>query len=231
MLYNLLGHAEKLVRDVTPRLVNKEANRAAALKFDVEYFDGPREQGYGGYRYDGRWQKVATRLIERYQLTPQSKFLDVGCAKGFLMHDLREACPGIEVAGLDISAYAKTHALDSVREFITLGNCLQLPYPDDYFDCAVAINTLHNLELAECKQAVRELMRVTRNKSNLFIQVDAYCNAAEKELFEAWMLTAKTYLMPEEWEELFAQTGYKGDYFWTILGFESEKKPEPSVSV
>jgi len=219
MLFNLLGQPEKLVRDITPRLKDKELNRALAMKFDIEYFDGPREQGYGGYRYDGRWQAVAGRLIERYQLSASSKFLDVGCAKGFLMHDLQEACPGIDVAGIDVSAYAKAHAMPSVQEKITIGNCLNLPYPDNFFDAAVAINTLHNLAYDECKQAVRELMRVTKNKSHLFIQVDAYCNEDEKSLFETWMLTAKTYLMPDEWIALFHDAGYTGDYFWTVLGF------------
>lgn len=222
--YNLLGQPEKLYRDVTPRLVNKEHNRALALKFDVEYFDGPREQGYGGYTYDGRWVAVAQRLIGHYGLTSQSRFLDVGCAKGFLMHDLQEALPGIHVEGLDISAYAKAHAMPSVAHTITLGNCLSLPYADDSFDCTVAINTLHNLPYDECKQAVRELMRVTRNKRNIFIQVDAYGNADEKALFEAWMLTAKTYLQPDEWIAMFDSVGYAGDYFWTTLGFSEEKK-------
>lgn len=219
MLFNLLGQPEKLVRDVTPRLKNKEANRQLALQFGREYFDGPREQGYGGYVYDGRWQKVATTLIEKYQLNATSKFLDVGCAKGFLMHDLQEACLGIDVYGLDISAYAKEHAMPSVQQKITIGNCLSLPYPDDFFDAAVAINTLHNLDYDGCKQATKELMRVTKNKANLFIQVDAYCDEDEKSLFETWMLTAQTYLMPEEWITLLNEVGYKGDYFWTILGF------------
>lgn len=223
MLYNLLGHPEKLERDVSIRLKDKEINRAAAMKFGFEYFDGPREQGYGGYKYDGRWQAVAKRLIERYRLNASSKFLDVGCAKGFLMHDLREACPGIDVYGLDVSEYAKEHAMESVRDKITIGNCLKLPYPDDFFDCAVAINTIHNLDAEGCKQATRELMRVTRRKSNIFIQVDAYCSPEEKELFEIWMLTAKTYLAPQEWEALFKEVGYGGDYFWTIIGFGKEK--------
>jgi SAM-dependent methyltransferase len=218
-LFNLLGQPEKLQRDVSIRLKNKEINRTAALKFDVEYFDGPREQGYGGYTYDGRWKPVAERLIDQYALTSTSKFLDVGCAKGFLMHDLQEACPGIDVHGLDISAYAKAHAPESVREKITLGNCLNLPYPDNFFDAAVAINTIHNLDTGGCKQAIRELMRVTKHKRRIFVQVDAYCNAEEKETFETWMLTAKTYLRPEEWQALFKEIGYEGDYFWTIIGF------------
>lgn len=221
MLYNLLGHPEKLQRDVSIRFKNKEANRAAAMKFGFEYFDGPREQGYGGYKYDGRWQAVAKRLAGKYALGRTSKFLDVGCAKGFLMHDLREACPGVDVHGLDVSEYAKEHAMPSVKDKIGIGNCLKLPYADDFFDCTVAINTLHNLDIEDCKQAIRELMRVTKNKKNIFIQVDAYCSPKEKELFEIWMLTAKTYLQPQEWEALFKETGYQGDYFWTIIGFEN----------
>lgn len=219
MYFNLLGQPEKLVRDVSVRLKNKDQNRALAMKFDVEYFDGPREQGYGGYKYDGRWQAVAKRLIEKYQLNASSKFLDVGCAKGFLMHDLQEACPGIDVQGLDISPYAKAHALPSVAGNITLGNCRTLPYPDDFFDASVAINTIHNLDVEGSKQAIRELIRVTKNKAHIFIQVDAYCTPEEKEMFETWMLTAKTYLQPQEWEALFAEVGYRGDYFWTIIGF------------
>lgn len=219
MLFNLLNQPEKLLRDVSVRLKNKEANRALAMKFGHEYFDGPREQGYGGYVYDRRWQAVAKRLMERYNLTATSKYLDVGCAKGFLLHDLSEACPGINVSGLDISAYAKEQALPSVKENITLGNCRRLPYPDDFFDAAVAINTIHNLDADGCKQAVRELMRVTRHKTKIFIQVDAYSTPEEKELFEIWMLTAKTYLQPHEWETLFKEAGYAGDYFWTIIGF------------
>ena len=105
--FNLLGTPEKLVRDVSIRTKNKEINRLKALKFDFDYFDGSRESGYGGYTYDGRWVAVAEKLIDRYQLTGASKFLDVGCAKGFLLHDLYIGCTGIELAGVDVSEYAK----------------------------------------------------------------------------------------------------------------------------
>ena len=223
MYFNLLGQPSKLARDISSRVKNKEENRTLALKFGFEYFDGPREQGYGGYRYDGRWQDVAKRLMEKYQLTASSKFLDVGCAKGFLMHDLRDACPGIEVFGLDISEYAKTNALEAVKDNITIGSCLSLPYPDNFFDATVSINTIHNLDENGCKQAVCELIRVTKHKANIFIQVDAYTTPEEKEMFEIWMLTAKTYLQPQEWEALFKEVDYTGDYFLTIIGFSDTK--------
>ena len=39
---------------------------------------------------------------------------------------------------------------------------------------------------------------------------------------DGWVLTAVTFLKPQEWRELFTQAGYKGDYCWTIL----EANPE-----
>ena len=50
--------------------------------------------------------------------------------------------------------------------------------------------------------------------------MDAYRNDAEREIFEDWMLTAKTYLKPDGWHEMFREAGYTGDQFWTILEVE-----------
>jgi len=217
--YNLLGQPIKLTRDISLRSKNKSKNVKLALKFDYEYFDGDRSQGYGGYHYDGRWVPVAKKLIERYKLNSKSKFLDVGCAKGFLIYDLQNEIPSIETHGLDISRYAKEHAFKYIGERITLGSCEHIPFPDDYFDATVAINTIHNLNLESCTASIKEIMRVTKNKKNIFIQVDSYENEEEHKLFEQWMLTAKTYLMPHEWENIFKELNYEGDYFWTIIGF------------
>ena len=54
--FNLLNTVPKVVRDVGMRRENKEANRDISMQFGEAYFDGPREQGYGGYSYDGRWR-------------------------------------------------------------------------------------------------------------------------------------------------------------------------------
>jgi len=215
-LFNLLGAQERVVRDVSSRLRNKEINRQAALKFGREYFDGSREQGYGGYVYDGRWRPVAARVIDRYGLKSGSRVLDVGCAKGFLMKDLLDALPGLEVWGLDVSDYAIRHAHPDVAHRMLRASCDRLPWHDGAFDAVLAINTIHNLDRAGCMAALREIVRVGR-PGRAFVQVDAYRNESERDLFEAWMLTAKTYCRPEEWRALFDETGYDGDYFWTIL--------------
>ncbi|HWK44696.1 MAG TPA: class I SAM-dependent methyltransferase [Stellaceae bacterium] len=213
--YNLLRTVPNIQRDVSARTHDKQVNRAAALKFGVEYFDGPREQGYGGYRYDGRWVAIAQDIIGRYGLKPGDRVLDIGCAKGFLVKDLVEA--GIDAQGLDISAYALEASPPEMRHRLHLGNALSLPFADHYFDAVLCINTIHNLDRGGCLTALREINRVLRRPEAAFVQVDAFTSPEEKSLFEDWCLTALTYLQPEEWVALFHEAGYVGDYYWTIL--------------
>ena len=52
--------------------------------------------------------------------------------------------------------------------------------------------------------------------AKIFIQVDAYTNT-KNEMFEQWLLTAKTYLNCDDWITLFKEVGYEGDYFWTLV--------------
>ena len=214
-LLNLLDTFPKVSRDIKSRTINKNINRELALRFGREYFDGTRDQGYGGYIYDGRWIKVAKKIIELFKLKNNSNFLDVGCAKGFLMYDLYNLNNKINIYGLDISEYAKENSVELIKNKILTYNCKHLPFDDNYFDCVVSINTVHNLEYSECKEAIKEIQRVSNGRA--FLQVDAYRNNDELELFKDWMLTAKTYLKPNEWINLFNEVGYTGYYYWTIL--------------
>lgn len=212
---NLLATVPKTVRDVEARKNNKEINRQIASRFAFEYFDGPREQGYGGYRYDGRWVEVAERIVDHFKLKPGDHVLDVGCAKGFLVKDLMHVMPTLHVYGVDISSYALSHSEVEARGNIVLSSCDSLPFPDDSFAAALAINTVHNLYEDGCCRALSELQRVAPGRG--FVQVDAYRSEAEKQIFEDWMLTANTYLDPDGWMAMFKQAGYTGDYYWTIL--------------
>lgn len=197
-----------------PRSLDPE-NISAARRFGREYFDGTREQGYGGYRYDGRWLPVAEDIIAHYGLRSGMRVLDVGCAKGFLAKDLMAACPGLEVYGIDISEYAIGCSEPEVRWRLAVGNATQLPLASESFDLAISINTLHNLERSDLIAGLKELQRVSRGRC--YVQLDAYRTQDEWEIFQGWVLTAVTFLKPNEWMELFAEAGYVGDYFWTVL--------------
>ena len=210
---NLLDRYPRSRRNLDERSQATDEDRRLAMQFGREYFDGDRNQGYGGYNYHPRfWQETVKRLRDYYQLAGDASVLDVGCAKGFMLHDFKELMPRLHVHGLDISRYAFENAIEDMKPFLVQGNVRSLPFPDGSFDLVVAINTIHNLPERECRTAVRELQRVSRGHG--FIVVDAYRNEAERRAIETWVLTARTVLSVEGWRSLFAQCGYTGDYYW-----------------
>ena len=211
---DLLDRYPRVKRNIEARAAAKPFQREVARRFGREYFDGERGQGYGGYRYDGRWVAIAERMRDFYGLTPADAVLDIGCAKGFLLHDLRQVIPGIRVAGLDLSSYAIEHALADVRPFLVVGSAEALPYPDRRFDLVISINAVHNLELAACRRAIAEMERVSRRFK--YLQVDSYRTDEERQKFERWQLTALTHFDPDGWRTVLRQAGYAGDYSWTI---------------
>jgi ubiquinone/menaquinone biosynthesis C-methylase UbiE len=211
---NLLDLYPKAKRNLEERAKVKEEDRILAWQFGKEYFDGTRNQGYGGYKYDGRWKPIVKRFKEYYELAENASILDVGCAKGFMLHDFHELMPLATLAGIDISEYGVENAMEDVKPFLRVGNAKSLPFPDHSFDLVVSINTIHNLERDECFEAVKEIERV--GKKAKFITVDAYRDEEQKKRMYQWNLTAKTIMSVDEWMAFFEEAGYTGDYHWFI---------------
>jgi SAM-dependent methyltransferase len=181
-----------------------------AKAFGRDYFDGERICGYGGYRYDGRWRPVAEKLISHYGLRAGDRVLDIGCAKGFLVHDLMSALPGLDVEGVDISNYAVEQGMPQIKGRLKIGSAVSLPYPDKSFDLVLGINVLHNLRLYDLETALGEIQRVSRGSA--YIVNDSYRTEQEKVNLMYWQLTCECFFTPQEWEWMFSKCGYTGDY-------------------
>jgi len=193
---------------VTP---NKAANVEKALEWDFDYFDGSRDIGYHGYFYDGRWVPVAEAMVSAYDLKAGMRVLDIGCAKGFLVHDLLTTCPGLIVAGLEISDYAIKQTKPTVRDFLVQGDVAKgLPWPSRHFDLVVSINTLHNLSARGLHTALREIKRVSRGHE--FICVESYVTEQQKLNLQYWQMTCEQFRRPDDWQFAFEQADYDGDY-------------------
>lgn len=213
---NLLVDYPQSKRDLSERHENKsEEDRAIARKFGKDFFDGDRKHGYGGFSYFPKfWKPVIPTFKKYWNLDSNSSLLDVGCAKGFMMHDLLEEIPKINVKGIDISDYAINNCIESVKNLVSVADAKELPFDDNTFDVVISINTVHNLDKKDCATALKEIVRVSKNYS--FITVDAYRNEIEKERMYAWNLTAKTIMSVDEWVNFFDEVGYDGDYYWFI---------------
>jgi ubiquinone/menaquinone biosynthesis C-methylase UbiE len=126
--------------------------------------------------YERWFQTPIGRLVKKFETetvldllrpSPGERILDAGCGTGIFTNDILER--GARVAGLDLSlpmlrrAWSKGHA----RLELLRGDMRRLPFPSGVFDRAVSITALEFI--ADARQAVDELFRVTRRGGTIVI--------------------------------------------------------------
>ncbi len=185
-------------------------NRIAASYRDKEYYDGDRGNGYGGFNYDGRWQKIAEFMFREYKLKKDSSILQIGCEKGFLLHDFSMLYPKMKIAGYEVSKYAIEYAMPSIKKFIRQGRFESLPYKSHEFNFVIAMGVVYTLTLSDTISCLKEIQRVSKGKS--FITLGAYRNEDEEKMFRSWSVLGATILHVDDWVEVLKEAGYTGDY-------------------
>lgn len=189
---------------------DKPKKALIAKQYDVEYWDGERDTGYGGYRNDGRWKRVCDELIKHYDLNQMSNILDIGCGKGFLLSEFKNSFKIYNVQGIDISQYAIDQADETVKEVINKQSAQDLSsYKNKEFDLVVSINTLHNLYIDELVSTLSEIERISKKS---YICIESYRTEEEKWNLMRWQLTCECFFTPKEWKWIFDLAKYKGDY-------------------
>jgi len=205
------GLHNRTTRDYLGRMQSDKINSMiTSRKFGYDFWDGDRKFGYGGYNYDGRWKSVAKQLIDIYDLDNNSRLLDVGCGKGFLLYELKMLLPDLKISGFDISEYAVKAAKEEIKPYIFVHSAQDVfPFEDDAFDLTLSLTTLHNLRLADLKSAIQEIERVSKQS---YIVLDSYRDETELFNLQCWGLTCEQFFRPEEWIWLFNEFGYSGDF-------------------
>ena len=208
----ITDHHKKTKRNYLERVnkVNKAEAAIKAKQWGYDYWDGSRDINYGGYYYDGRWEPIAKKMIKHYKLNSNSKILDVGCGKGFLLYEFKKLLPDCEIRGFDISSYAIENAKEEVKKDLILGHANNLPFEKNYFDLVISLNTLHNLYCYDLKKSLMEIERV--GKANKYICVETYRNEHERINLLYWQVTCECFFTPKEWKWWFELSGYNGDY-------------------
>ena len=185
-------------------------NRITASYRGKDFYDGDRRDGYGGLNYDGRWIPIARNMLREYHLDPSCSVLQIGCDKGFLLHDLLEVCPGLTVRGTEISDYAIANSMPSVKSLILKAPFETLPFPNRHFHLVIAIGPVYSLNLPDAISCLKEIQRVGRGNS--FVTLGAFDNEEDFRLFRYWTLLGSTILSKTDWLEVLEHTGYTGDY-------------------
>jgi ubiquinone/menaquinone biosynthesis C-methylase UbiE len=203
---------ESTKRDYLSRMVDDKVHcMKVAKKYGEDYWDGDRRYGYGGYKYiPGRWKPIAESLINIYNLDAESKVLDIGCGKGYLLYEMKLLIPNLNITGIDPSNYAIINAKEEIKHVVYKHKAEErLPYKDKEFDLVISLGVFHNLGLTKLRKALSEMQRVGKHG---YLMLESYRN--EKELFnlQCWALTAESFFSQEEWLWLYKRFGYKGDY-------------------
>ena len=213
--FNLLGDYPK---PKEPRYVGSNLrtieHKIVASYRDKDFFDGHRNYGYGGFKYDGRWKKVADNICKEYEINNDSSFLQIGCEKGFLLKDIKSKFPNMKIEGLETSKYALSNSIEEAKNNIKYTeNYLKLDYKNNQFDFLLALGIVYCQSISDSIKILKEIQRVGKGKS--FITLASFEDINDYWLFKQWSLLGVTILRKEEWIEILKHTKYEGDYSFT----------------
>lgn len=138
-------------------------------QFDEDYFYGARS----GYKEGYTWETVGPLLLNQFrEIMNQSKsksgrWLDAGCAKGFLLKIASQH--GWEPYGFDVSDYAIKEAQKFClnAKLFVLNAETKLPFGDKFFEVVTALELIEHLK--KPKNFLNEAYRVLKPNGLLFI--------------------------------------------------------------
>lgn len=125
------------------------------------------------------------RAVSKYKISTKSRLLELGCGNGCLTILLSRF--GFDSYGIDISPTAINWAIEnSKKENIkidySIGNVLNLPYPDDYFNIIIDGHCFHCIIDDDRKTFLHEALRVLR-PGGIFI-IMTMCGEPAKSIIE-----------------------------------------------
>ena len=207
-----IGYFKKAIKERAKYAKERTViNKMYAWNLDKEYYDGKRINGYGGFKYDGRWKALLPKIIKKYKLTKKSKVLDLGCKKGFLLKDLCILIPGIKSFGIENHSYALNKAVKCKSKLI-LSDYYKIPFKNKYFDFVIAFNSLYMQNLGDVIKTLKEIERVSKKS---FVVLASGETHEERIKFYKWTLIGTTILLKKEWKILFKKLKFKGDYYFS----------------
>jgi len=127
--------------------------------FDKGYFTGTWRHGNNSYTLESRRSiEGKNPSLIKTVLNPKN-VLDAGCGPGLLVLMLREI--GVNAIGVDSSKFAIETAPSEVKNFLSEGSILNLPYENRSFELVLSREVFEHLTVLEIAKAVEELCRVS----------------------------------------------------------------------
>jgi SAM-dependent methyltransferase len=137
--------------------------------YGESYFEGRGSNywwtigSYRNLRNYPHWEEIL-RNLHKFKL--EGKFLDIGCAYGFLVE---AASKRFEAFGIDISKFAIKKSTKYCRGKISRASGSYLPFKDESFDVVAIIDTLEHIQ--QLNRCLKDIVRILRKEGILFLQL------------------------------------------------------------
>jgi len=197
-------------------------DRITAYKKDIRFYNGSRSTGYGGFKDDGRWKKIAENCIDLYKLKKRSKVLHLNCDYGFLINEIKMINHEIDVYGSEYSKYAYKKIPKKLKKNVYLDDPRNIEFPNNFFDLVIGLSVIYTFNIPDCINLLKKISKISKN-NNSFITLAAYRTKAEYELFNNWTLLGNLCLKRKEWFAIMKEANYKGDYLFIDSNYLSLK--------
>ena len=161
--------------------------------YDEAYYNGGRG-AYKRYVYKDSWKKRAKGNMDAF---PDAKsFMDVGCAKGFILRGYVELGVPIEdVYGYDISEYAIKEAESAIKDQVECCSVFDFK-PTRQWDLVSAYDFLEHLPT----ERMREAVKILEDSSAKYLHIMLMVAKADWDTDESHVS-----IMPlEEWLKFFS---------------------------
>lgn len=188
------------------------SNKYLASLKGKSFYDGHRNHGMGGYKYDKRWNSVAQKLINFFKLNNKSNILLLNAAKGYLLFELKKILPGANIYGIEESKYAISKSKKEVKKFMKFNEGYKIPFKKNYFDLVFAPGYVYEFSLKDIIKALKEIKRVSKKKENIYITLGSYFDQVSLKKMKHWSLLGTTILKEDEWEYILKNLNYAGFY-------------------
>ena len=191
-----------------------------------------REYSRLAERYDRRWSFYVNATIgetlNRLEIEPGERILDLGCGTGVLIQHLLQIAPKIQIIGIDYSAEMLEIAKQKLPESVELkvGSADNLPFPSNYFDVVVSTSAFHFFR--DPSQALQEAKRVLKPNGRLVITdwcydyltckvCDFFLRCFNRAHLGTYGVAECQEMMRNEGLQEVAIERYKIDWFWGMM--------------
>jgi ADP-heptose:LPS heptosyltransferase/2-polyprenyl-3-methyl-5-hydroxy-6-metoxy-1,4-benzoquinol methylase len=184
--------------------------------YDEDYFEtglkSNWDRGYTWSLFSGLFRETAAFLTSIF--SEATSYLDIGCAKGFLVRALREY--GKECWGFDHSPWAIEHVEEAVKPFVMQASTDDVSF-DHPFDILVAFEILEELTESQIFSFLSRCRAWTRTA--IVATIPSFPSEEDARLYKKddKDLSHITMRTPQWWHEAFLGIGWRQDDLHRIV--------------